>query len=129
MASVSKKVKITFWISTILVSIFTIPSIFVADSPSSVEMFVHLGVGASWFRWELEAAKTLAGIILLMPFIKGRIKEFAYFGLGLDFISAAISISAVDGVTKGAPILIFVAILAISYFSYHKIQGTKTPWY
>lgn len=70
MASVSKKVKITFWISTILVGIFTIPSIFVADSPSSVEMFGHLGVGAKWFRWELEIAKTIAGIILLLPMIK-----------------------------------------------------------
>lgn len=68
--AVSKKVKITFWISTILVGIFTIPSIFVADSPSSIEMFGHLGVGAKWFRWELEIAKTIAGIILLLPMIK-----------------------------------------------------------
>lgn len=66
----SKKVKITFWISTILVGFFTIPSIFVVNLPSSIEMFNHLGVGASWFRWELEAAKTLAGIILLLPMIK-----------------------------------------------------------
>ena len=70
MASVSKKVKVTFWISTILVAFFTIPSIFVVDLPSSIEMFGHLGVGAKWFRWELETAKTIAGIILILPFIK-----------------------------------------------------------
>jgi hypothetical protein len=68
--AVSKKVKITFWISTILVGFFTIPSIFVVNLPSSIEMFNHLGVGANWFRWELEAAKTVAGIILLLPMIK-----------------------------------------------------------
>jgi hypothetical protein len=127
--AVSKKVKITFWISTILVGFFTIPSIFVVNLPSSIEMFNHLGVGANWFRWELEAAKTVAGIILLLPMIKWRIKEWAYVGLGIDFISAVIAISAVDGIAKGAPILLFVAVLAVSYFSYHRIQGTKTPWY
>lgn len=70
MASVSKKVKITFWISTILVAIFTVPSVFVMDLPSSIEMFGHLGVGAKWFRWELEIAKTIAGVVLLLPFIR-----------------------------------------------------------
>jgi hypothetical protein len=68
--SVSKKVKIIFWITTILVSLMTIPSIFVVNLPASIETFNHLGVGATWFRWELEAAKTLAGIILILPFIK-----------------------------------------------------------
>ncbi|MBP7806315.1 DoxX family protein [Candidatus Gracilibacteria bacterium] len=129
MASVSKKVKITFWVSTILVAFFTVPSIFVVNLPSSIEMFNHLGVGADWFRWELEAAKTIAGLILLAPFIKGRIKEWAYVGLGIDFISAGIALGAVDGIAAGVPILLFVAILAVSYISYHKIQGTKTPWY
>ncbi len=129
MATVSKKVKTTFWISTILVALMTVPSIFMTNLPDSIAMFNHLGVGAEWFRWELEGAKTIAGLILLMPFIKGRIKEFAYFGLGLDFISAVISLSAIDGLKSGLPVLIAVVVLAISYWSYHKIEGTKTPWY
>lgn len=127
--AVSKKVKITYWISTVLVALMTIPSVFMTNLPSSIEMFNHLGVGADWFRWELEAAKTLAGIILILPMIKGRIKEWAYVGLGIDFISAVIAISAVDGIAMGAPIILFVVVLAVSYLSYHKIQGTKTPWY
>lgn len=99
------------------------------NSPSSIEIFNHLGVGADWFRWELEIAKTLAGIVLILPFVNGRIKEWAYVGLGIDFISAGIALGAVDGIAKGAPILLFVAILAVSYLSYHKIEGNKTPWY
>ncbi len=129
MATVSKKVKITFWISTILVALMTIPSVFMTNLPDSVTMFNHLGVGAEWFRWELEGAKTIAGLVLILPFIKGRIKEFAYFGLGIDFISAVISLSAIDGLKNGLPVLIAVVILATSYWSYHKIQGTKTAWY
>ncbi|MCB9806453.1 DoxX family protein [Candidatus Peribacteria bacterium] len=100
MQTVSKKVKITFWISTVLVAFFTIPSAFMIDLPSSIEMFGHLGVGAKWFRWELEIAKTIAGVVLLLPMIKGRIKEWAYVGLGIDFLSAVIAISAVDGLAK-----------------------------
>lgn len=129
MTSVSKKVKITFWVSTVLVALMTIPSVFMTNSPSSIEIFNHLGVGADWFRWELEIAKTLAGIVLILPFVNGRIKEWAYVGLGIDFISAGIALGAVDGIEKGAPILLFVAILAVSYLSYHKIEGNKTPWY
>jgi hypothetical protein len=129
MTSVSKKVKITFWVSTVLVALMTIPSVLMTNSPSSIEIFNHLGVGADWFRWELEIAKTLAGIVLILPFVNGRIKEWAYVGLGIDFISAGIALGAVDGIAKGAPILLFVAILAVSYLSYHKIEGNKTPWY
>jgi len=29
-----------------------------------------------------------------------KIKEFAYFGLGIDFISAVIAITAVDGIAR-----------------------------
>lgn len=29
----------------------------------------------------------------------------------------------------GGPVVIFIVALAVSYLSYHKIQGTKTPWY
>lgn len=127
--AVSKKMKITFWISTILVSASAIMGVFGVNEPTTLKMFNDLGVGADWFRWELTIAKVIAGIVLLLPFIRWRIKEWAYVGLGIDFISAVISITAVQGIKMGAPIFLFVAVLAVSYLSYHKIQGTKTPWY
>ena len=125
MKTVSRSVKITFWISTILVAAMTVPAVFMTNLPDSVTMFNHLGVGAEWFRWELEWAKTVAGIILLLPMIRGRIKEWAYVGLGIDFISAFIAMTATDGISSGAPILLAVVILAISYVSYHKMNAEK----
>lgn len=127
MKTASKSAKITFWISTILVGIFTIPSIFVVNLPSSIDMFNDLGVGADWFRWELELAKTVAGIILLIPMIQWRLKEWVYAGLFIDFISAVIAMTAVGGIAAGAPILLFVAVLAISYLSYQKVSNQNLP--
>lgn len=70
MVSVSKKVKVTFWISTVLVAIAAIMGIFGVNDTKTVEMYNMLGVGADWFRWELTIAKVIAGIVLLVPFIK-----------------------------------------------------------
>lgn len=70
MATVSKKVKITFWISTILVAVAAIMGIFGVNDPKTIEMFNLLGVGGDWFRWELSIAKVIAGVVLLTPFIK-----------------------------------------------------------
>ncbi len=127
MTSASKTVKILFWVSTSLIALSSLPSIFMVNAPGTIEAFNHLGVGASWFRWELEIAKTLAGIVLILPMIRGRIKEWVYAGLGIDFISALIALWTVDGFSKAWFVFIFIALLATSYITYHKIQGTKTP--
>lgn len=70
MTPASKTVKILFWVSTSLIVLSSLPSIFMVNAPGTIEAFNHLGVGASWFRWELEIAKTLAAIILILPMIR-----------------------------------------------------------
>lgn len=127
MAAVSKSVKITFWISTILVAIFVIPSAFMVNAPTTHEMFSTLGVNADWFRWELEVAKTIAGVLLVIPMIKWRLKEWVYAGLAIDFVSAFIAITAVQGIAMGAPILLFIVVLAVSYLSYQKVSKQNLP--
>jgi hypothetical protein len=67
--AVSKKVKITFWISTILVGLMTVPSVFMMNDPQGIDVFKQLGITGDWFRYELNIGKTLGGIILLLPFI------------------------------------------------------------
>lgn len=129
MATVSKKVKITFWTSTILVALMTIPSVFMMNDPQGLEIFQQLGITGDWFRYELNIGKTLGGLILITPFIKGRLKEWVYVALGIDFISAGIALYTIMGVVGFVFPAVCLAILAVSYFSYHKIQGTKTPWY
>jgi len=129
MSSVSKKVKITFWISTILVALMTIPSVFMMNDPQGIEIFKQLGITGDWFRYELNIGKTIGGLILLAPFINGRLKEWTYVALGIDFFSAGIALTTIMGAVGIIFPAVCLAILAVSYLSYHKIQGTKTAWY
>jgi hypothetical protein len=64
----------------------------------------------------------------LLPFFKGRIKEWAYAGFTFNFISAAISHTIVDGFGGQTifPILM-LGILAASYYYYYQLQTTYNP--
>jgi hypothetical protein len=117
----NKQTKITYWISTGLIALFVIPGIFFLNSPKAIEGTRHLGL-PYWFHLELGIAKFFGGIILILPMIRGRLKEWVYAAFGIDSISAIIGLVAVDGFTYNSfgP-LIFLAILLVSYITYHKL--------
>lgn len=117
-----KSVKITFWISTLLIGLFIIPGIFFINTPFAMEGIKHLGL-PMWFHWELGILKVVAAIVILLPFAGNRIKEWAYFGLFLDVLSAFFALAWVDGFIGSTffPLIIF-AILAVSYWSHHKLN-------
>lgn len=127
MKTVSKKIKITYWLTTLLIGVSSISAVFMANNPESIQIFNDLGVGAAWFRWEVEIGKTIGGIILLLPMIRGRVKEWIYAGFGIDFISAFIALWAVNGFGQAWFVLIFIAILWLSYWTYHKMNDQKIP--
>ncbi len=60
--------------------------------------------------------------MLILPFIKGPVKEWVYAGFGITLISACVSHWAIDGFTGQTlfPLIIF-AILVTSYLQYHKL--------
>jgi VIT1/CCC1 family predicted Fe2+/Mn2+ transporter len=92
-------------------------------SPEVKEGFVHLGF-PSWFRVELGIAKFIGAIMLLVPAVKGRVKEWAYAGFGITVISAFIAhFVSGDGPGHWIPALVALVILAVSNISYHRIQG------
>jgi hypothetical protein len=114
--------KIIYWISTALISLMMLFAAFAYFiDPAAKVGFVHLGY-PDYFRIELGTAKILGVIALLIPIIPVKIKEFAYFGFTITFVSAFIShISIGDPVNVAIrPVFAFV-ILAVSYFTYNKI--------
>lgn len=127
MVKISKKIHVTFWITTILIGLSSISGIFMINDPTSMEVYSQLGVGADWFRWELTLGKALGGVVLLLPMIRGRVKEWIYAAFGIDFISALIALWSVNGFSQAWFVLVFIVLLGTSYVTYHKIQGTKTP--
>ena len=127
MSSVSKKVKATYWVTTLIIGVSSLFAVFMANSPDSIQIFNDLGVGATWFRWEVEIGKTIGGIILLLPMIRGRVKEWVYAAFGIDFLSAMIALLATKGMTDGLMVIPFIVILWLSYWSYHRVTDQKIP--
>jgi len=116
----TKTIKIIYWISTSLISlmmIFSACSYFA--NPKVKQGFRHLGF-PDYFRVELSIAKLLGAIVLIAP-IKGLIKEWAYAGFAVTFISAFIAHTVSgDPVSNRIGPIVFLLVLVLSYFTYRK---------
>ncbi len=118
----SKSTKIIYWITTGIIALFLLPGIFFLNSPQATEGIKHLGM-PYWFHIELGIGKFIGALILILPMISNRIKEWAYVALGIDSLSAIVGLLAVDGVQpmSFAPLIFFV-ILVLSYIYFHKLK-------
>lgn len=123
-----KKAKILYWITTIIIFLFegVLPAL-TSQSAAAKEGIKHLGYPL-YFGNALVIFKILGAIVLIVPQIPKRIKEWAYVGFAFDFTFACISYCCVDGIGIFAlfPLIIF-AILIVSYVSFHKIKSYSTP--
>ena len=83
--------------------------------------FVHLGL-PDYLRVELTIAKILAVVALAIPRIPRKLKEFAYFGIGITLISASIAhFSVGDGFMFVIDPLLFFAALLVSYGYFNRM--------
>lgn len=71
----------------------------------------------------LTVFKVSGALVLILPFFKGRYKEWAYAGFGITMLSATVSHTVVDGFggQTAFPLVVF-GILVVSYLSYHKLN-------
>lgn len=116
-----KKDNIIYWISTgLFTAMMSLSATMYFISPEVKANFDKLGFQDA-FRIELGAAKLLGALVLILPFFKGNIKEWAYAGFGITLISAFIlHLSVGDPVSNVVAPLMFFGILTLSYFYYHK---------
>ena len=122
-----KKDKIFYWTATILIAIFegVLPAL-TSQTEMAKEGISHLGY-PEYFGNALVVFKILGVLVLIIPKIPARLKEWAYAGFTFDFIFAAISHAAVDGINGEAFFpLVVLAVLAVSYIYYHKLLARKT---
>ncbi|WP_420149125.1 DoxX family protein [Spirosoma sp.] len=118
-----KRDKIVYWVATSLVVLSLGMAGFAYFTDPAVKAgFRHLGF-PDYFRVELGVAKIIAAFVLAIPAIPTQIKEWAYAGVGITFISAAIAhISSGDPTGMViSPIVLFV-FLAVSYRYFHRLQ-------
>ncbi|WP_125723110.1 DoxX family protein [Flavobacterium ustbae] len=121
-----KTTKILFWTTTILIFLFegVMPAL-TSQTELAKEGIRHLGY-PEYFGNALVVFKILGVLALIIPQVPGRVKEWAYAGFAFDFIFASISHFAVDGIDfQGFFPLIVLAILIVSYITYHRIQRYK----
>jgi len=86
-----KKNNMIYWISTGIFSAFLLlTGVSYFTDPKFVEVYKHLGF-PQYFRIELGIAKILGVLILIIPGIPTKIKEWAYAGFGIVLISGAIA--------------------------------------
>ena len=118
-----KKHKIIFWVSTTLIFLFegVMPAL-TSQTELAKEGIRHLGY-PQYFGNALVVFKVLGTLVLMIPGLNKRLKEWAYAGFAFDFIFASISHFAVDGIGFQSFFpLIIMGILALSYNSYHKLN-------
>ncbi|HAE36390.1 MAG: hypothetical protein UR85_C0001G0015 [Candidatus Nomurabacteria bacterium GW2011_GWF2_35_66] len=121
-----KTTKIIFWISTAIIFLAegVVPAL-TSQSEMSIQGITSLGYPV-YFVTLLTVFKVLGAIVLIVPQIPNRVKEWAYAGFMIDFISAFVSIWVVAGFNAGLALpLIAMVILIMSYVSYSKIQTSK----
>ena len=119
--------KNVYWVTTGVIFLFegVMPAL-TSHTDLAVEGIRHLGY-PSYFGPMLTVFKVVGAFVLILPIIRGRMKEWAYAGFAITTISAFISHWAVDGLGGQTLFPLFIlAILLISYSFYHKLAKQST---
>jgi hypothetical protein len=117
-----KRDKIIYWTATIVTTLIMLFSIYMIYTP----LYDHLGF-PDYFRTELVVAKIIGLVVLLVPQVPLRIKEWAYAGFGIVVISASIAhLNSDDPIANVFEPFIWLIILAVSNIYLHKINKANT---
>lgn len=122
----TKTNKIIFWTATILIFLFegVMPAL-TSQTELAKEGVRHLGY-PDYFGNALVVFKILGSLILVIPQLPKRVKEWAYAGFTFDFLFASISHYSVDGFDFQTIFpLIVLAILMVSYIYFHKLNASS----
>ena len=118
--------KIIYWGSTAIISILMLFGAYsYFTSPLAITGIARLGF-PDYFRIELATAKLLGTLALILPWSPSKIKEFAYAGFSIMFISAFIAhLSSGVSIEEIVSPIIALIILAVSYIYYAKLKKSE----
>ena len=121
-----KRAKIIYWATTGFVSVMMLFSAYSYLTNEEIKgAFVHLGF-PGYFRVELALAKIVGAVLLLLPIKNGLLKDAAYVGFTITFISAFVAhVSSGDPVPVATAPLVFLGILIVSYIYKNKTLHTQ----
>ncbi len=120
-----KREKIFYWIATGLIALSGLMAgIMYFASPYIGKEFKHLGF-PDYLRIELAIANILGSFAIILPMVSDQIKEWAYAGFAITFISATTAHIAVEGVSAAISPFVSLLFLTISYVYYAKLNKYK----
>lgn len=114
--------KIIYWIFTGIIFAFDslIPAL-TSNTQVAIDSIHRLGF-PDYFRVELTIFKVLGGLALILPIVPRRVREWAYAGFAINFISASVANWVVYGFGAFAVLpLVLVIMLVVSYVTYSRI--------
>lgn len=120
----TKKDKIIYWTATIIFVLFDSGGALFFNTSFAQAAMAHLGF-PQYFGVELALGKIIGGILLVIPAVPARIKEWAYVGFGISLISAFIANYVVDGLAPALFAVVVLVVLYISYTYWHKVRNEK----
>mgnify|MGYP003625303837 FL=1 len=123
LAKRSKSDKVIFWVFTSIFVLFDGVGAIAFNTQPAIEGIAHLGF-PDFFRVELGIGKIIGGVLLIVPQVPHRLKEWAYVGFGISTLSAIIGHLAVDNSMEHVYLpLIVLLVLVVSYVYYHKTRA------
>lgn len=115
-----KTTKIIYWVTTSIICLFASTAVFM-NSEMAIEGTKHLGI-PRWLGLEVSISQLVGLVLLIVPAVPARIKEWAYVGFGILYITAAIAHIAIgDPINNTIMAIVFFGLLLTSYTSFHKL--------
>ena len=123
---IPKVTTVLFWISTALFCLEMSFTAYYELLPQGAQAFTRLGFPNGDFRWELSLAKLVGVVVLLVPLIPARLKEWAYAGFAINLISAIIAhLSISDRLLAFVPSTLTCMLWAASYFFWRRLKASR----
>lgn len=119
-----KTTKIIYWVTTSIICLFASTAVFM-NSEMAIEGTKHIGI-PRWLGLEVSIGQLIGLVLLIIPAVPARFKEWAYVGFGIMYLTAVNAHIAVgDPLGNTIMAAVFFGLLLISYISFHKLQESK----
>ena len=119
-----KTTRIIYWVTTSIICLFASSAIFM-NSEMAKEGTAHVGI-PRWLGLEISIGQLIGLVLLIVPMVPARVKEWAYVGFGILYISAVVAHLAVgDPLGNTIMAIVFFGLLITSYVNFHKLQKAK----
>lgn len=120
-----KTTKIIYWVTTGIICLFSLGAVQM-NSQMAIDGANHLLI-PRYLGLEVSIGQLIGLVLLIVPAVPARFKEWAYVGYGIMYITALNAHLAVGDsfVPYGLMVILFFGLLLTSYITFHKLQEAK----